>query len=78
MLLILLGKTCSGKTTIAKELEMKHGFHRIPTTTCRPMRKGEIQDIDYHFISEEEFLEKIENSFFIEYKSYDTSSGRWY
>ena len=78
ILLILIGKTASGKSSIAKILEMKHGFHRIPTTTCRPMRKGEIQDIDYHFISEEEFLEKIENSFFIEYKSYDTSSGRWY
>ena len=76
--MILIGKTASGKSSIAKILEMKHGFHRIVTTTSRPMRDGETQNIDYHFISEEEFLDKIENDYFIEYKSYDTSSGIWY
>lgn len=78
MLLVLLGKTCSGKTTIAKELEMKHGFHRIITTTSRPIRKGEKQDIDYHFITEDEFLKKINEDYFVEYKSYNTTSGTWY
>lgn len=78
MLVVLLGKTCSGKTTIAKELEMKHGFHRIITTTSRPIRKGEKQDIDYHFITEDEFLNKINEDYFVEYKSYNTTSGTWY
>lgn len=78
MLVVLLGKTCSGKTTIAKELEMKHGFHRIITTTSRHMRKGEKQDVDYHFITEEEFLKRIKENYFIEYKSYNTPSGTWY
>lgn len=78
MLLILLGKTCSGKDTIAKELAMKYGFHRITTTTSRPMRKDEIQDIDYHFVSENEFKEKIEEGYFVEYQTYETTSGKWY
>lgn len=73
-----MGKSCSGKSYIAKNLEMKHGFHRIVTTTSRPMRKGEKQDIDYHYISEEEFLHKIENDYFVEYKTYDTTSGKWF
>lgn len=78
MLLILLGKTCSGKDAIAKELVMKHGFYRIATTTSRPMRKGEKQDVDYHFVTEDEFKEKINDGCFIEYKTYDTTSGKWY
>lgn len=73
-----MGKTCSGKSYIAKNLEIKHEFHRILTTTSRPMRKGEMQDVDYHFISKEEFLDKIESDYFVEYKTYETSSGTWY
>lgn len=78
MLLVLTGKSGSGKDTVAKELARKHGFNRIVTTTSRPMRKGEKQDIDYHFITKEEFLKKIDDNHFIEYRSYNTSSGEWY
>lgn len=78
ILLVLLGKSCSGKSYIAKNLETKHGFRRIVTTTSRPMRKGETHDIDYHFISKEEFLNKIDNNYFVEYKTYKTISGTWY
>ena len=78
ILLILMGKSASGKSYIAKNLEIKHGFHRIVTTTSRPMRKGETQDIDYHFISKDDFLNKIENDYFVEYQNYETPSGIWY
>lgn len=57
MLTIIMGRTCSGKSTIVKELK-KYGFHLILTTTTRPKREKEIQNVDYHFVSEEEFLEK--------------------
>lgn len=77
MLTIITGKTCSGKSTLAKELK-KYGFHSIVTTTSRPMRDKETQNVDYHFISEEDFLEKIQNGYFAEYKSYETNSGTWY
>ncbi len=78
ILLILMGKSASGKSYIAKNLEIKHGFHRIITTTSRPMRKGETQDIDYHFISKDDFLNKIDNDYFVEYQNYETPSGIWY
>lgn len=76
-MIVLIGKTCSGKTTIANEL-MKSGFHKIITTTSRGIRNGEIQDIDYHFVKTEEFLKKIRNHEFAEWKRYDSAEGPWY
>ena len=49
--IVIAGPMCSGKTTLAKCLEGK-GYQRIVTYTTRPMREGEIDGIDYHFITE--------------------------
>ena len=76
-ILILIGKTSSGKTLIKEKL-IEKGFTGIATFTNRSMRKGEEQDITYHYISEEEFKQKIEDGFFAEWKSYDTEFGIWY
>ena len=76
-ILVLIGKTSSGKTLIKEKL-IEKGFTGITTFTSRPKRKGEKQDITYHYISEEEFKQKIEDGFFAEYKSYDTEFGTWY
>ena len=57
---------------------MEKGFTGITTYTSRPMRKGEKQDITYHFISEDEFKQKINEGFFAEYKTYNTEFGKWY
>lgn len=73
MLTIIMGKTCSGKTTIVNELK-KYGFHPIGTYTTRTPRKGDT----YHFISELEFLDKVSQGFFAEYKSYKTPEGVWH
>ena len=77
-ILILIGKTASGKDKTVSELVSKHGFKKVITYTTRLMRKGEKQDIAYHYISEEEFKQKIEDGFFAEWKSYDTEFGIWY
>lgn len=74
MLLILMGKTCSGKDTIAKEL-VKRKWDRIVTYTTRKKRRNEKDGKSYHFISEQEFIEKIETGFFAEYKSYKIADG---
>lgn len=78
MLTILIGKTASGKTTIQELLCNNYNFQRIITYTTRPMRPGETQDYTYHFISNEEFFQKIENNDFIEHKEYHTNEGIWY
>ena len=76
-ILILIGKTSSGKTLIKEKLTGK-GFAGITTYTSRPMRKGEKQDVTYHFISDKDFKQKINEGFFAEWKSYITADGVWY
>ena len=76
-MIVLIGKTASGKTLIREEL-IKKGYSGIITYTSRPIRKCEKQDVTYHFISEDEFKQKIDNNFFAVYKTYDTVFGKWY
>ena len=77
MIIVLVGKTASGKTTVANELCKNHGYKRIITYTTRPMRENEVQDVDYHFISDEQFNKMVENNEFTEYKRYNTAHGVW-
>ena len=77
MIIVLVGKTASGKTTVANELCKNHGYKRIITYTTRPMRENEVQDVDYHFISDEQFNRMVENNEFTEYKRYNTAHGVW-
>lgn len=58
-LYLFVGKSASGKTTVANFLEQKHGFKQVNSYTTRPPRyEGEIGHI---FVSDEEFdnLEEI-------------------
>lgn len=70
-LLVLTGKTASGKDTVmSKLLEKYPGFKRIITTTSRLPRENEANGVDYNFISEGEFQEKVKKGEFIEYIQY--------
>ena len=77
-MLVLIGKAASGKDSVREILVKKHGFHSIVTYTTRPMREGEIKNITYHYISENDFLQKIESGFFAEWKKYDVNGETWY
>lgn len=67
-LIIISGTTCAGKGTVINEL-LKHNNNLVLSTsyTSRKMRKGDIEDVTYHFVSKEEFEKKIENDDFLEY-----------
>lgn len=54
-MIVLLGESASGKSTIEKELVNIYGFKRIIPYTTRPKRSTEEDGIDYYFISEDEF-----------------------
>ena len=72
-MLILIGPSASGKTEVVKMLISKYNMKKFVTYTSRPMRPGEIEDVDYHFLSREEFEKKINDSFFLEYVEYNNN-----
>ncbi len=77
-MLLLVGKSASGKDTIQKEL-IKMGMKAVVSYTTRPPRNGEIDGVAYHFITKEEFLKKEEQRYFAETTSYNVASGEtWY
>jgi guanylate kinase len=76
-MLILTGKSATGKDSIAEEL-IKLGYSRIITYTTRPMRDGEVDGETYHFISVSEFLKKYIDGEFLEVNYYTTKLGVWF
>ena len=77
-MLIILGKTASGKNTIVNKLVKNYGFKQLVTYTTRPKRKGEIEGVTYHYISLEEFKKKDREGFFAESSYFcPASGGEW-
>jgi guanylate kinase len=67
LLIIVTGATAAGKTSIITEfLNRNSDFSRVVTSTTRKPRSNERPDIDYHFLSEEEFIHLRENHELIE------------
>lgn len=77
-MIIIVGKSGSGKDSVVKKLTNFYDYKKIVTWTTRPMRPKEIQDVTYHFTDEETFEEKIEEGFFAEWKKYESIEGTWY
>lgn len=71
---ILLGHGGSGKDYFANYLSNK-GFKRNISYTTRPQREGEVEGVDYYFISNEDFQKKIGEGFWHEYNIF---VGDWY
>lgn len=67
-LIIISGTTCAGKGTVIKKLLANHNDIVLSTSyTSRPKRESEIDGVDYYFVSQEEFENKIKNGDFLEY-----------
>ena len=70
MKLILVGKSCSGKTSLSKILE-KLDYKVAVASTSRPIRTGEIDKKDYHFKSKESFLHEVEEDRYLVYEEFN-------
>lgn len=64
----LIGKAGAGKDSIQKATCELHPlmFHPIVSCTTRPAREGEIEGVNYHFISLNEFTRKVLNGDMLE------------
>ncbi len=77
-IIIISAPSGTGKSTIIKRLmEVSELNLRFSVSaTNRPPRKGEIDGVNYYFLSTEEFENKIQNNGFIEYE--EVYTGRYY
>lgn len=76
MILVLLGASGTGKSTIEKKLVEQYNFEKIISFTTRTMRPNEINGRDYYFVSNTEFEEILNENQFAEYDEY--SQHRFY
>lgn len=74
----MMGKSSSGKDTLYKEvLKALPKLKTLVLYTTRPIREGEQEGIEYHFVTDEE-LERFEKAGkIIEERTYDTVYGAW-
>lgn len=73
MFYTILGSSGSGKTTIGESLFGKD--RELVSFTTRPIRENEVDGVDYHFISIEEFNESLKRNLLAEHTEY---AGNYY
>ena len=70
-LLVLSAPSGGGKSSIARNLlQARDDLGYSVSATTRPMREGERDGVDYHFLSREEFLRRRDAGEFLESASY--------
>ena len=63
----LIGESGSGKDSVLREFLIRYPeCHKIINHTSRPMREGEVQGVNYHYVSSEEFNKFIWNHDLVE------------
>lgn len=68
LMFILSSPSGAGKTTISRMLLQRDPEIKLSVSaTTRPMREGEVDGKDYHFVSQEQFDQMVENSEFLEW-----------
>ena len=68
VLIVISGPSGAGKGTICKALLEKHdNIYISVSATTRSPREGEIEGVNYYFLTKEAFEEKVKENGFIEY-----------
>ena len=76
MIIVLLGASGSGKSTIENQLSTQYGFEKIVSYTTRQPRNNEENGKDYWFIDNDTFREIMNRDLFAEHDEY--SQNRLY
>jgi guanylate kinase len=79
MIFYLMGKSSSGKDTIFRRLmeDEDLSLETIVSYTTRPIREGEVEGVEYHFVKDYEMEEMEKKGLVIEKRTYDTVCGLW-
>jgi guanylate kinase len=70
IMLVVSGPAGSGKGTVNAKLLAREDFAFSVSATTRAARPGEVDGVNYHFITKEEFERRIENGDMLEYTEY--------
>ena len=68
LLVVISGASGVGKDAAVQRMEeMGYPFHFVVTATTRPRRPNEVDGVDYHFVSEQEFAEMLKKGELLEH-----------
>lgn len=67
ILFVLSAPSGAGKSTLIQNLRRTADFTFSVSCTTRPPRAGEVDGVDYHFISEDEFDRRVQAGAFLEH-----------
>jgi guanylate kinase len=68
LLIVVSGPSGVGKDVTLKRMQERGApFHFLVTNTTRPKRPREVEGVDYHFITQEEFNLKLSRGEFLEH-----------
>ena len=73
----IMGKSASGKDTIYKRIKEQIDVKTYVLYTTRPIRTGEQEGVDYHYVSDEQMLKFKQEGKVIESRTYQTVKGPW-
>ena len=78
MIYYLFGKSASGKDTIYKQLKTLHpDWKEVTPYTTRPIREGEREGVEYHFVTDQRMDQFEQAGRIIEERTYQTVYGPW-
>jgi guanylate kinase len=68
LLIVISGPSGVGKDSVLQRMKSRGlPFHFVVTATTRTKRPDEVEGVDYHFVSHDEFAELIDNDELLEY-----------
>ncbi len=68
LLIVISGPSGVGKDSVLQRMKERDlPFHFVVTATTRPQRPGEVDGVDYYFVTHDEFAEMIEQGELLEY-----------
>lgn len=83
-MIVILGASCSGKDTLFRSLKPLQnilGFNCKMEYTTRPKRSSSLTtglEDSYHFVKEKNYLDALDNNFFVANFRVESHDGFWY